>query len=485
MDNRIRFTPHSHFSTVLHGAALLITAFLWPCARGAQAQQAAEENAFLFTNAVIVTLDDQDRLFERGYVVVQGDRIVAVGEGEAPSQWQHAQRIDASGKIIMPGLVNGHMHSRPARGFGDGMTEEEWHERVVDPITYGMTREDSYAGCMLGLAESIRSGTTTTALMPALFDGCIEAAQDMGIRARLALHRDEKGYGDYNDTVRYLESHEQHADDRVQVWFTWESYKQPFEESGTRPMYQVVSEAAKTYGTGFHGHLLEILLELEFFSQHFSERPFPMLQRIGLLRKGVSFAHGVWINEEDIAALAKSEATIVHVPVSVSKEGMPITPVRELMDAGVNVSLGTDGLVSSFKVDMFEVMRLAALLQRIRYRDPQALLVRQVLRMATRNGAFGLALEDQIGSLEVGKKADIILLDTEGKPHWSPLIVEGPYSNVYALLVFSAHGSDVDTVLVDGKILLEGGKLRGWRESELMRAAQRSAERLVTATKKD
>jgi 5-methylthioadenosine/S-adenosylhomocysteine deaminase len=422
-------------------------------------------------------MDDDRRVLDEGTVVMERGRIVAV---EAGRRDPRADRVlEGRGRVLLPGLVNCHVHSRPGRALGDGKPLFEWHALYPDGFCREMSVEDSRVGSLLAFAESLRSGTTTVIDMTCKPAGAVAAAEAIGIRAFVApLAADaewaEDGACDAYPAMRDLIAAEapRRVGARVQYWLGFDAIN-GVSEATLREMAARAGQLA----VGIHGHMSESREDAGWTDREHGMPAAVYLARTGVLGPRTVLAHCNWLTPEEIGLLGTSGTSVSHNPTSNMKIGTGVCPVPDLLAAGVNVALGTDGMLSSFHLDMFEVMRGACLLQRIHRLDAHALSSHQVLEMATRNGARAVGLGDELGAIQVGKRADVILIDTQ-RVHLRPLL-RGAHDNLAALLVWCARGSDVETVLVEGRIVVEGGRLVTVPEPEIVAAAQRTAEALL------
>ncbi|HLY24604.1 MAG TPA: amidohydrolase family protein [bacterium] len=426
----------------------------------------------------IVTMNGVREVIDEGTVVIDRGRFAAVTRG---TRDPGADRlIRGAGCALLPGLINCHLHTRPGRALGDGLSLFDWHALYPDNLCRQMTDADSRAGALLAFADSLRRGTTTVMDMTCRPAGAFAAAEEIGIRARIVpLAADAASAGDgacdvYAEFVDGLGGRVPPPDARVQYWLGFDAVN-GVDEATLRRM----AADAKRLGVGIHGHMSESRDDAGWTDR---ERGVPAaiyLGRAGVLGPRTLLAHCNWLVPEEIALLAGTGTSVSHNPTSNMKLGTGVAPVPELRARGVTVGLGTDGMLSNFHLDMFEVMRGACMLQRIHRLDAHALMSWDVLEMATRDGAKAIGEADNLGSIETGKRADAILLDL-GAPHFRPL-VRGRHDNLAALLVWCGHGSDVRTVIVDGTVVVEDRRLCLADEAAIMDEAQRTAERLLAA----
>ena len=425
----------------------------------------------LIKDGYVITMDPQRHIFERGSVAIEGGRIAAVGKD---INAKAGTVIDARGKAVLPGLVNAHTHLSMVllRGVADDMPLMEWLEKKIWPIEENLTSNDSYIGALLGCLEMIKSGTTCFADQYFYMEDVARAVEEAGLRGVLArgiieLDDPEKRETTIKEGERLVKNCHGMANGRILTMFGPHAAYTCSPECLMR-----VKELAKKYEVGIHTHIAETQEEIEKITEKYGKRPVEHLDSIGFLGPEVLAAHCVWVTDREIKIIQKHGVKPVHNPVSNMKTASGVAPVPEMIAAGMPVALGTDGAASNNSLDMFNEMKFATLLNKVHKFDPTALPAQKVLEMATINGAIALGLQDEIGSLEAGKKADIVLVDMK-KPHLTPL------HNVISHLVYSAIGSDVDTVIVDGKILVRGRKVLTLGEDEVLGRAQKASDDLL------
>lgn len=379
------------------------------------------------------------------------------------------ERIDCSRHVAIPGLVNMHLHARPGRALNDGMPVPIWH-KAVDRIAAMMTDEDAYVGGLLAFGEMALGGITGSLVMTRFFTHAARAAEDLGVRSAVApLAGDGRGaHGHALDelvpALEAIRSDGRAPDAVVQLWPGFDS---PLSTS-IDGMRQVSALAAER-GLGLHAHMGETRFEFDTFAEVNGQTEGRALFEAGMLRERSVIAHCNWLDEGDDERFASSGASVVHNPTSNMKFASGVCDVRKLRHAGVNVALGTDGMLSNFHLDMFQVMRAAASLQRIAAGDATALSAADVLEMATVNG--GSLLNPQLGVLEEGRPADIAILDMTGL-HLQPYRRD-PLNDVdlVNLLVWCAQASDVAHVVCDGRLVV--------RDRQIARmSAEHIAERM-------
>jgi len=439
----------------------------------------------LIQHGIVVTVDPQRRIIEDGAVAIEGDKIVAVGKTEkVKKEYSSAERVfDASRMIIMPGLIDCHVHLAQAliRGCADDVSLVEWLRERVWPLQGHYTKEDGKISALLCMLEMIKSGTVgfVESMLHTRygFDGIAEAVKQSGMRAVLSKTvMDMAGYGtqkaimhegmietreqSLNEAVQMIKKWNGEADGRIHVWFG------PRTPGACTPeLYREVSQLAKEYRTGITMHLAEVKEDVKYTEKEFDLLPVEFAKSVDFLGPNVLLAHAVWLTSKEIRMLAKSGTRVCHCPASNMKLASGIARVPEMLQAGVTVSLGCDGGPSNNCYDMIREMKLAALLHKVHSLDPVVMPAESVIEMATVNGSEAIGLSNEIGAIMPGKKADIILVDFK-KPHLTPL--HNPVSH----MVYAANGSDVHTVIVDGKILMENREVKTIDEQRVLEEAE-------------
>jgi len=412
---------------------------------------------------------------KNGALAVKGGRISFVGDVASVPRMKAERTISAKGMVALPGLVNCHTHVPMAlfRGLADDEPFDIWLRERIWPFEAKLRLEDVGSGAGLGCLEMIRGGTTCFGDMYFHENVVAEVVQKCGLRAVLAEGIVEAGNNAIGEkmlrgSVKFAEDFKGYADGRVSTMLA------PHAAYSCSPeLLRRVSEAASKLGVGVHVHLAESKASFSECEKKYGVGEVRFLDGLGLLNDRVVAAHCVDLSDEDRLVLSKRGVKVVYVPVSNMKLGLGAARMKDLVDLGVNVGLGTDGPASNNSLDMFETMKVGALLQKLVYRDAAVFSAYEVLRMATVGGARVLGLDKEVGTLEVGKKADLILVDFS-KPHLQPL------HNAYSSSVYSACGSDVDTVIVDGKVLMENGRVLTLDEQAVMNRADKSAADLLS-----
>ena len=444
--------------------------------------------SILIKNGIIATVNEKNQIIKDGAIYIEEGRIQNLGRTEEVAKKHKADKvIDAHRKIVLPGLIDAHTHMVGClvRGLGADMPLLNWLEEHQWPFLAGVTEEDAYVGGLLGCIEAIKTGSTcvvenyySARERKRNIDRVADAIEKSGIRGFLM-----RGYHDKKFMIPeiFVESedevfreydriiHEWHgrANDRIMAWVS------PVNLLFSTPELIVrLHELAEKHGVGMHTHMSESKRECELIKKEYGKSYAEVFQDLGVLGPKFHGAHSVWLTDKDIKLLAQTNSRTIHNPTSNMYLASGFSPVPKMLKAGVCVALGTDGGNCNNNQDMLEAMKFAALLHKVNALDPTAMSAVKVLRMATINGAKALGLGDEIGSLEIGKKADITIVDLK-KPHNMP--IHDPIST----LVYSSNGGDVDTVIIDGKIIMENREIKTVDEGEVLEKAQEVAENLV------
>jgi 5-methylthioadenosine/S-adenosylhomocysteine deaminase len=412
---------------------------------------------------------------KNGALAVKDRRLSFIGDSASVPRVKAERTIKAKGMVALPGLVNCHTHVPMTifRGLADDEPLDVWLRERIWPFEAKLRLGDVEAGAGLGCLEMIRSGTTCFGDMYFHENVVAEVVRKCGLRAVLAegiVEAGDKAIGEkmLRRSVKFTKDFNGYADGRITTMLA------PHAAYSCSPeLLRRVSEAASELGVDVHVHLAESKDSFRECEKKYSVGEVRFLDGLGFLNDRVVAAHCIDLSDEDRLVLSKRGVKVVYVPVSNMKLGLGAARMKDLIDLGVSVGLGTDGAASNNSLDMFETMKFGTLLQKLVYGDAAVFSAYEVLRLATVGGARALGLDKEVGTLEVGKKADLILVDFS-KPHLQPL------HNVYSSLVYSACGSDVDTVIVDGKILMENGRVLTLDEQVVMDKADKCAADLLT-----
>ena len=432
----------------------------------------------LLTNAIVVTMDEQYQVFLNGAVAVKDHKIVAVGEAdELANQFEDAAEvIDCGGKVLMPGLINVHTHVPMTllRGLVDDLRLDVWLMGYMMPVEREfVTPEFCRLGTQLACAEMIRSGTTTFADMYYFEDIVAEATKAAGMRAvvgQSVLKFPSPDSNSYEDGLQL-------AEELFKKWKGDELIVPAIAPHApytcTDEILQQSSALAQQYDLPLHIHLAETASEVENMRKERDMPVIPYVKKQNVFDAHTIAAHCVHIDEGEIHTLEHHGVGVAHNPSSNMKLASGAAPVSRMLDVGVTVGIGTDGTASNNDLDMFEEIRLASFLAKVDTLEPTVLPARQVLTMATRMGAKVLGLEDLTGSLEVGKAADLILVNLDA-PHNTPRFLHEKNS-IYAQLIYAAKGSDVTDVMIHGQFVMRERELLTLDEKKIMAEAQKMA----------
>jgi len=423
-------------------------------------------------NGMVLTLDEAGTYHETATVVVDNDRISAIlPAGQDVDLGAADQVIDATDKIVMPGLIDLHYHTAIGKGFNDHLPLWEYLDECWYPLVRALDPEAAYWAALASYTESVKSGATTVNDMYRQLNSLAQAAEDIGIRAVLSndVASPEHDLDSLQDNYDAFQANHGKANGRIQVriGIEWLPLASPELLREARAM-------ANDLKTGIHVHLNESKTEVDFCLEKFGKRPTELAYETGLLGPDTIAAHCVWLSDREIEMMAETGTHISHNPNSNAKLGNGIARVPEMLAAGINVGLGHDAVECNNSADMFEVMKYASLLQRASRIDASLMQAKDVLRMATNNGAK--ALGHETGQLSVGKKADIILVETNSAI-FTPLLRDTPV-HMTSHLVFASNGSVVDTSIIDGNVVMAGRKLTRVDENQIVREANAAFRRI-------
>ena len=429
----------------------------------------------LIQGGTVVCVDDAFTVIEEGAVAIEGPDVVAVGPAAALApRFAPRRTIDASGHAILPGLVNGHTHVAMTlfRGMADDLALETWLTQHIWPAEASWVDRESVArGTTLACVEMLRGGTTTALDMYWFPRECALAARKTGFRLVVGgVLLDGPGADGLSHEERLAENRslleEFRHDPLIGVSI------QPHSTYTVSPEHLREAYAlAREFGVLFALHASETEDEVRTVLERYGRTPVRHLDSLGLLGPATTLHHAVHLDDEEIALLARTGTSAVHCLESELKLASGIPRMPALLRAGVNVSLGTDGAASNNDLDLWSEMRLAALLYKAMEKDPTAIPARQALHLATRGGAKAIGIDHLVGSIEPGKRADLVLVDLD-RPHLSPVY------NVVSHLVYAAHRSDVTTVLVNGVVVVENGRTTLVDERAAMAAVRETAARI-------
>ena len=425
----------------------------------------------LIKNTTIVTQDKERKIIKDGALVIEKDKIQAIGKTKSiEKEYDQLARkvIDGKGKVVLPGLINshGHLSMTLLRGYADDLSLDEWWPKHIYPMESKFGEDHVYWGSMLAMVEMIKSGTTCFTDFYYYEDKVAKAASEVGIRGMLGLAVLDVPTFQFKNSSEALEIGKSALEkfknhDLVKVSLAPHMF-----QTTSLKSYQKSKELTDYYGAVLSTHAAETKQEVDYCIKKYKKRPIEILSKAGLLDKNTLLAHCCWLTKKEIKILSQTNASVAHCPVSNMKLASGMMPFQE-MDK-INVSLGTDSACSNNNLDMFEEMKTAALIHKSHLLDPTVANAQEILDMATLNGAKALGLGQEIGSLEPGKKADLIMVDFE-KPHLTPCY------DIVSHLVYSVKGSDVSTVIINGKIIMEKRKIKGVDQSKILDKVKRLA----------
>ncbi|MET0166505.1 MAG: amidohydrolase [Vicinamibacterales bacterium] len=441
-------------------------------------QTGQRQVALIITNGIVVTMDAAGRTIDNGAVAIDGTNIVAVDSVDAIArQFRGAETIDATGQVVMPGLINTHTHAPMVlyRGLADDMGLMEWLTKYIFPAeAKTVSPEFVRAGTRLAALEMIQSGTTTYADMYYFEEEIARETKTAGLRGVLGQTIIQFPVADAKTPADALARAErfiqQFQNDPLIVPAVAPHAIYTLDE----PTLRSARELSKRYSVPTLIHLAETRDEVKMAQERFHASPVGYLDRLGFLGAGVLAAHASWVSEPEAAILQSRGVGVSHNPESNMKLASGTAPVPAFLKAGVAVGLATDGAASNNDLDMFEAMRTASLLHKLQTGDPQAVSARTALEMATRGGARALGMAAQIGSLEPGKRADVIVVNMSAAR-------QTPMYNPLSHLVYATHGDDVRTTIVNGQVLMRDKKVLTLNEASVLAEAREWAAKIRVA----
>ena len=431
------------------------------------------DNTILIKNALILNPNNFED--KKQSLLIKDDLIAEIADEIDDDK--AAKIIDAEGKILLPGLINTHTHLSMTlfRGLADDLSLDSWLNDHIWPMEANLNGDYCYIGALLGAVELIKSGTTTFSDMYFYMEDVTRAVEDAGIRAVLSYGMidfgdAERREAELKENLDLFNSCNGMADGRIKVFFGPHSPYTASEELLIR-----TRQLADEHNMGIHIHVSETEKEINDISQEKGLRPFEYLDKIGFLGPDVVAAHCVWLSDNEIEIIKKHDVKVSHNPCSNMKLASGISPVSKLIENDICVSIGTDGASSNNNLDLIEELKTASLLQKVATLDPKVLSSDEAIEMATIKGAEALGLDSEIGSIEVGKKADIILIDTNA----ANMVPDS--SSLSSNIIYSANGSNVDTTICNGKILMENKELTFLDEQEIFDKAKQAIKELKEA----
>ena len=431
----------------------------------------------VFHPYLIVTMDSRRRVLKDYYIGVENGTIVYLDK-EKPREYEEV--VELPKRIILPGLIDSHTHVAMTllRGLKDDADLMEWLQRYILPVEMRLRPSDVYFGALYGVAELIKSGVTTFMDMYYHEIEIAKAVADAGVRAVLTYgsadvffqRTPEEEFKIADDFREKLEGLCKERGIKDRLFYAYGPHS-PY--GCTRELLEIFKEKSAETGTRIHIHLAETLSEFNDIKEKTGYTPIKYLDSFGFLSDRVMAAHVVWVAEEEFSILKERGVHVLHNPISNLKLASGVSPVPKMLDYGINVALATDGPASNNRLDMFREMHVAAIIHKGVAKDPKIVPAKTVLEMATVNAAKALGLENMIGSIEVGKRADLVILNlekgTQGTPEHDP----------YSMIVYSLDTSFVESVMVDGQWVYYNGEFTTIKIDELREKVQSIRERLM------
>jgi len=451
----------------------IAAAIAWPAAPGTVAAQQPAAASLIITNGIVITVDGGRRILNPGAVAINGPSIVAVDTPAAiASRYKAAQTIDATGKVVMPGLINTHTHAAMVmfRGLGNDLALMDWLQKYIFPAeAKTVSPEFVRIGTQLAVLEMIQSGTTTFADMYYFEEEVAKVTKAAGMRGVLGQTVIEFPVPDAKtpaDALKRTEAFAKQFDHDELITPSIAPHSVYTLDART---LSAVSALAKRLMIPIQIHLAETSAEIGMSQERHKMRPVAILDSLNFWAPTTLGAHGVWINDDEIAVLKRHNVGISNNPESNMKLSSGTAPVMNYRKANVSVGIGTDGAASNNDLDMFEAMRQAAFQQKLVTMDPTAITAAEAIEMATLGGARALGRPQHLGSLEAGKLADIIIVGMS-KPRQQPLF--DPVSQI----VYASRGDDVETTIVNGRVLMRDRKVLTLDESKVLSEARAAAD---------
>ncbi len=433
-------------------------------------------------NAILFTVNPSNTVIRQGTIVWENDKITHIGHSDKIKIPESAEVIDGKGRMaVLPGLIDAHSHSSLLKGFSENLSLINWlgeYQREHQVLT----EEDAYYAALISYLEAIKGGTTCVLDMYRYMHRCADAANTLGMRAFLAPyvadHPEKNFFETLNKNEDLIKTHHKTNHDRIHVMVSLEHLFYCSEQAYTR-----ARDMAKDHGTMIHTHSSELKDEVEAVTTHFGDKPIKILKNRGILTPNTVIAHCVWLDNEELQIMKDHGCGISHCPTSNAKLAGGSLRFQEIKKMGIPMGLGTDGSISNNSLSMWEVMKFGSLIQKNVTYIPDILPAEEVLRMATIDGAKLLKIDNDVGSLEVGKKADIITVNL-WQPHLLPIEPDSEHDPVIWNLIYSARASDVDNVWVDGQHVVKNGKSTQVNEDDILEMVNKQTRSLLKRRQK-
>jgi len=425
----------------------------------------------LIKDVTIVTMDKDRDVIKEGYIFINEDRIQSVGTGQFAGSIENVQIIDGKGYCAIPGLINCHTHAAMTllRGYGEGLPLMRWLNEKIWPMEGKFKEKHINIGTKLACLEMLRSGTTTFNDMYFFQEEVFKVAEEFNIRAVLGLPIIGEGWQEQLKGALMLNNNLMSNTSSSKIAKTMLAPHSPYTLS--YDALKEIGSLAKEKNIGIHIHVAETVDEINIIKEKYNKTPCELLTETGVFDSKVVAAHCVHLTDSDIELIKMKDVSAVYNPQSNMKLASGVARIVDFLDKGINVSLGTDGTSSNNNLNMFEEMETGALLQKLWYKDPTKLDGKTVLTMATVNGAKALNYEN-LGVIKEGNLADIVLLNLN-KHTFTPL------HDIYSNIVFSANGSEVETVIVNGKVVMEKGEFKTIDEEKILYDCNKLCKELI------
>lgn len=429
----------------------------------------------IIRNGIILTINPSGQIINKGSIAIEKNIIIAIDSIEnIDIEYFSDEIIDADEKIVMPGLINCHTHLPMSlyRGIADDMQLKEWLYDYIFPAEAEFSTANNISiATQLAVLEMIKSGTTCFNDMYYFEDEIAQAATKIGIRGVISeslIDYPAPNAKNYKEAYKYTEMliEKYHNDELIKVAVAAHA---PY--SCSVELLKEARKLSEKHNLNFNIHVAESKWEIKTIKKLYNLTPVQHLENIGILGEGFVFAHGVWLNNDDIEIVAKHNIAIAHCPECNMKLSSGVAPISKLLENNCNVGLGTDGVASNNNLNMFEEMKAMTLLAKLSSNDSSTINAQKSVQIATIDAAKCLRMDNLIGSLEVGKLADIIIIDNK-KPN------NVPQYNIYSSLVYSISGSDVTDVIINGKIILKNNSFLNINEDIIFNKINKIAQKI-------
>lgn len=426
----------------------------------------------LIKDVAILTMDSKRTFVKKGSIAIDGGIILDIGE---KLDYKAKKTVTLKQGVAMPGLINCHMHSTLSRGICEDLKLMDWLENICYPIDAQYTPEIMEVSEQLNQLEMIMSGTTTFVDIYRFMHSSAKVLEKSGLRGFLTPQVIDipSGVGEtFEGNVQLYHDWHGKGNGRINIWM---GIHAPY--SSLPDTYVKAKEFADSHNIGIHTHLCETMDEVRQFREKYNQSPIEYLNALGVFGGKFIAAHCVHVTEHDMDIMAEKNVTAIYNPISNMKLASGIAPVIKMKEKGINVVLATDSNLSNNNLDLIKEMQIAGPLQKLGNMDATVLKSYEVLEMVTTLPAKALGIDSQVGSLEKGKKADIIILDFD-RPHLWPYMCNDKINNLVDHIVYSASGADVNTSIVDGRVLMENRKVNTLSREIIFEQSQEMLERL-------